>query len=142
MRYDVGDCEIAVEWFERDVSGGDERRTFRAWTADKNANEVGPSAGHTYTFNSTELRLISNPNAAAGAAVQLEMQVLPPVGGVALNLVQQGVVRSSARTTRSQSARPNYRNVVYRKTTTRARDPEQLWEITTGSERVVLDNCW
>ena len=25
---DPGDLEIAVEWFQRDVSGGDERRIF------------------------------------------------------------------------------------------------------------------
>ena len=30
---DPGDLEIAVEWFQRDVSGGDERRIFRAWAA-------------------------------------------------------------------------------------------------------------
>ena len=26
--YDAGDIEITVEWFQRDVSGGDERRIF------------------------------------------------------------------------------------------------------------------
>ena len=31
--YDAGDLEVEVEWMQRDVSGGDERRTFRAWVA-------------------------------------------------------------------------------------------------------------
>ena len=31
IRYDKGDAEVTVEWFERDVSGGDERRIFRRW---------------------------------------------------------------------------------------------------------------
>ncbi|EOD12551.1 hypothetical protein EMIHUDRAFT_120083, partial [Emiliania huxleyi CCMP1516] len=31
VRYDPGDMEIEVEWFDRDVSGGDERRIFKAW---------------------------------------------------------------------------------------------------------------
>ena len=35
VRYDVGDCEIAVHWFQRDVSGGSERRTFKLWAADE-----------------------------------------------------------------------------------------------------------
>ena len=31
VRYDIGDVEIEVEWFRRDVSGGDERRVFGVW---------------------------------------------------------------------------------------------------------------
>ena len=31
VRYDKGDAEIAVTWLQRDVSGGDERRTFKVW---------------------------------------------------------------------------------------------------------------
>jgi hypothetical protein len=58
-RYDAGDLEIAVEWFERDASGGDERRTFKLWAADVEAGDAGPVAGKTYTFNSTELRMIN-----------------------------------------------------------------------------------
>ena len=72
--YDKGDCEIEVEWCQRDESGGDERHTFKVWAADQKANNPGPGPGVTYSFNSTELRLISNPEAATGAAVQLEMQ--------------------------------------------------------------------
>ena len=42
VRYDVGDCEIAVHWFQRDVSGGSERRTFKLWAADEEAADAGP----------------------------------------------------------------------------------------------------
>ena len=72
-RYDAGDCEIAVQWFQRDVSGGSERRTFKVWAADEEAGDAGPVDGETYTFNSTELRLINTPSASAGA-IQLEMR--------------------------------------------------------------------
>ena len=139
MRYDVGDLEIAVEWFERDSSGGDERRTFKAWAASEEAGDAGPAEGHEYTFNSTELRLISRSGLTAGNAIALEMCPLPPVGGVQLNIVQ----RSSARL--SKQPRPGYRNptnVTYQATNVRADPPQQLWEISTGSERAALDNCW
>jgi hypothetical protein len=50
-RYDVGDLQIAVEWFERDVSGGDERRIFKLWAIDAGARDArGRLTGHTYTF--------------------------------------------------------------------------------------------
>ena len=55
VRYDPGDCEIVVEWFQRDVSGGSERRTFKVWAADEEAGDAGLVEGETYTFNSTEL---------------------------------------------------------------------------------------
>ena len=29
-RYDAGDLEIEIEWYQRDISGGEERRTFKA----------------------------------------------------------------------------------------------------------------
>ena len=140
VRYDVGDFEIPVEWFQRDISGGDERRTFKAWATNEATNDVGPVAGQTYTFNSTELRLISTETSVPGGAVQLEMRALPPIGGVALNTIQQSAVRASSRL--AQVVRPNYRNVVYRVQEQRADPPEQLWEISSGSERAVLDNCW
>ena len=59
-RFDAGDLEIEVEWLQRDVSGGDERRTFRKWVATKAdvqtgaVADPGPVAGETYTFNSTD----------------------------------------------------------------------------------------
>lgn len=71
MRYDIGDCEIGVQWFERHESGGAERRVFVARAAD----------GQTYSFNSTELRLISLPHAYAGC-ISLELKRVPPLGGV------------------------------------------------------------
>ena len=88
VRYDVGDCEIAVHWFQRDVSGGSERRTFKLWATERRggAADAGPVDGETYTFNSTELRLINTPSASAGA-IQLEMRPLPGVGAVPLNIV-------------------------------------------------------
>ena len=140
VRYDKGDCEIEVQWYQRDVSGGDERRTFRAWAADKETKDLGPQAGVTYSFNSTELRLISNPEAATGAAVQLEMRLLPPVGGVPLNVVQHIAARFSTR--QAGLVRPSYSNVVSQKTTVVADPPEHMWEISSGSERAALDNCW
>ena len=140
VRYDKGYCEIEVEWCQRDESGGDERRIFKVWTADPKANDPGPQPWVTYSFNSTELRLISNPEAATGAAIQLEMQPLPPVGGVPLDVAQLGATRSSARV--ANQVRPNYRNVVCAKTTVHADPPKQMWEISSGSERAVLDNCW
>ena len=68
VRYDVGDMEIGVEWYERDISGGEERRIFRSRVA---ADDAGPVVGKVYSFNSTELRMIN-----------VEMQLVPPVGGV------------------------------------------------------------
>ena len=46
VRYDAGDLEVAVEWFMRDVSGGDERRIFKAWTGNGEAGVGQPIAGH------------------------------------------------------------------------------------------------
>ena len=40
-RYDAGDVEIEVEWFQRDVSGGDERRIFRSWSKDVELGDQG-----------------------------------------------------------------------------------------------------
>ena len=55
--------EIGVEWYERDISGGEERRIFRARMADDDAPLM---AGTVYSFNSTELRMIN-----------VEMQLVP-----------------------------------------------------------------
>ena len=130
-RYDVGDLEIAVEWFERPISGGDERRTFKLWTADEEAANAGPAAGHVYTFNSTELRAIGD---------NIEMTWLPPVGGVPLNIVRRGEPRAAAGTARQnwQGALPGMVRQVQEQ---RADPPEQLWEILAGSERLILDWC-
>ena len=83
VRYDVGDMEIEIEWFQRDISGGDERCIFRAWRrivdADGKVVDPGPVEGKKYTFNSTELCMIN-----------VEMQLVPPVGGVVLDVVRRG----------------------------------------------------
>lgn len=80
-RYDAGDLEIEVEWMQRDVSGGDERRTFcnkweKTLAPDGEVVDPGPELGKTYTFNSTELR-----------AVGLELTPVAPVGGAPLGVV-------------------------------------------------------
>jgi hypothetical protein len=132
VRYDAGDAEISVEWFERDISGGDERRIFKRWD--------GAVAGKTYSFNSTELR-----------AIKVAMQLVPPVGGVPLNVVQH-----EARPQRIAAAQGNERRVeqmnhnplrtnphaitsaVHQQ---RASPPDQLWEIPAGDEKRVLEKC-
>lgn len=122
------------------MSGGDERRTFKVWAEENLENQCGTEPRRKYTFNSTELRLISTASHSAGSAVQLEMQPLPFTGDVPLNVVRQGASRCSARV--ANQSRPNYRNVTFQTTTVRADPPAQLWEISSGSERAILDNCW
>ena len=122
VRYDKGDCEIAVQWFQRDVSGGDERRIFKLWAADEEASDPGP-ANKVYTFNSTQLR-----------AINIEMRLLQPVGGVPL---QQ--VRPSRAAT--QVALTKIRNIICRKQQLCATPPAQLWEISAGSEGLILTRC-
>ena len=68
MSYDAGDVEVVVEWFQRDISGGEERRIFKAWEADEEAGDAGPETDRIYTFNSTELRMLN-----------VEMVLVPPV---------------------------------------------------------------
>ena len=129
VRYDVGDCEIEIEWYQRDISGGDERRLFTAWTcvvdADGKLVDAGPVEGQKYTFNSTELRMIN-----------VEMQLVPPVGGVPLDVVRRGSARPAA-----QAARQNWQGIARCVQTQRADPPELLWEIPAGNERLVLDRC-
>lgn len=140
VRFDVGDCEVAVEWFQRDISGGDERRVFKLW-----APQGETDSGSVHTFNSTELRLISLPHGLVSprSAIHLEMQPLPLVGNAPLNIVQRTIAGTSRSSTRLGCLpRPNYRNVVYHASTTRAEPVQQLWEISAGSERAVLENCF
>ena len=123
VRFDAGDVEIAVEWYERDISGGDERRVFRRWEADLEAGNGGPVEDTVYTFNSTELRMIN-----------VEMVPVAPVGGVPL-----AEVRRSSRV--AQRAREIIRNVVSRMQPVKPPSPLQLFEISAGSERLILDKC-
>lgn len=127
VRYDAGDCEIAVDWYERDETDHERRTLFFLRTTQE---------GQTYTFNSTELRLISNPfGQCANAGIHLDMIRIPPVGEVPLGTVQ----RNSSRLAGLQ--RPNYRGVTYRVQNVRAETPHQMWEISAASERVILDHC-
>jgi hypothetical protein len=123
VSYDKGDVEIAVEWFQRDISGGEERRIFKAWAPDEEAGDAGPEEGKVYTFNSTELRMLN-----------VEMVLVPPVGGVPLGDVRPG--RGAA-----QRARELIRGIVSRVQQVAALPPEQLWEITAGSENLILLWC-
>ena len=117
VRYDVGDCEIAVHWFQRDVSGGSERRTFKLWAADEEAADAGPVDGETYTFNSTELRLnqytigFSWSHSVGDAAAARS-------GGCA---AEHRAQRASSRLARL--VRPNYRNVSPIRHVSRGRHP-------------------
>ena len=129
VRYDAGDMEIEVQWYQCDISGGDERRIFTAWKrvvdADGKVVDPGPVEGQKYTFNSTELRMIN-----------VEMQLVPPLGGVPLDVVRRGSTREAA-----QAARQNWRGIAKRVQTQRADPPETLWEIPAGNERLVLERC-
>ena len=87
--------------------------------------DEGPEEGKKYTFNSTELRMIN-----------VEMQLVPPIGGVVLDVVRRGATRTAA-----QAARQNWQGIGKRVQTQRADPPEQLWEIPAGNERLVLDRC-
>ena len=126
-RYDKGDMEIEVEWYHRDISGGDERRIFKRWMRDEEAGDPGPDEKTTYTFNSTQLRSIG-----------VKMQLVPPVGGVPLE-----VVREEARPVRlaAKAAGQNVRNILFTARKQRATPPEQLWEIPTGEESEILLRC-
>jgi len=66
--------------------------------------------------------------------LHVEMVLVPPVGGVPLADVRPA--RSAA-----QRARGLIRGIVNRVQQVAALPPEQLWEITAGSERLILDWC-
>ena len=89
---------------------------------------------------SSELKLISCAGPTVGNAIAVEMCPLSPIGGAPLNIVQHAMVRSFDRLV--NQLRPNDTNVTYQATRVCADPPQQLWEISSGSERVVLDNCW
>ena len=61
--------------------------------------------------------------------INVEMQLVAPLGGGAA----LDVVRRSGRVALQGSAR--------RVQTQRADPPDQLWEIPTGNERLILDRC-
>ena len=124
-RYDKGDAEIEVEWYHRDISGGDERRVFKRWARDEAAGDPGPEETTTYSFNSTQLRRID-----------VTMQPVQPVGGVPLEVVR--VEAQPVRRSLRQAAAQFVRKVVYAARRQRATPPEQLWEIPAGEESLIL----
>lgn len=125
--YGKGDAELSVTWYERDVSGGDERRTFKRWEG---------AAGEEYTFNSTELRLLG---LAASGATRLDMKRLDSglSGGAALREVQRLPSKRGA----AKSARERIAHVTKTVRTQRVAPPAELWEITAASESAILAGC-
>lgn len=117
-RYDIGDWEVWVDWFERDVSGGDERRIFRRWDG------VGDGVNQ-HSFNSTELR-----------EIDVEMRPLPVLGGVPLDVVRRAPMRGAA-----QNANQRMQGILRVVREERPEPPEQLYEIMEGSESLILRNC-
>ena len=71
----------------------------------------------------------------ATLAINIEMHLLPPVGGVPLQQVRQPV-RANA-----QAAVAKIRSILQRKQQQCATPPEQLWEISAGSEGLILTKC-
>ena len=126
-RYGPGDMQIAVEWFNRDISGGDERRIFRRWARDESTGDPGPEESTKYTFNSTQLRMLD-----------VKMQLVLPLGGVPLEVVRQEArpVRAAA-----QAAVQHVRNILFSAHRQRTQPPEQLWEIPPSEESVILLHC-
>ena len=109
------------------ADGGDERKIFRKWIEDKEAKDPGPDAEHVYTFNSTKLRAWET---------NVEIVPVPPVGGKPLQVVQRQPAREAA--TRAAEA---FRHILRRVVEIRADPPEMLWEISSGSESLVLQWC-
>ena len=135
VRYDVGDLEIAVEWFHRDVgAGGDERRVFKRWVRNDALTppDPGPLAGQVYSFNSTELR-----------AINVAMQPVAGIGGPALEVVRREVLPRPRRVTQVPARLGTYaqNGIAYRARQQRAEPPEQLWEIPAGDEDLILRRC-
>jgi hypothetical protein len=133
-RYNAGDLEIEIEpWLQRDVSGGDERRTFRSWEAtpaDEAAGfaaDPGPLAGRVYTINSTELR-----------AVGLQLEPVPAVGGAPLGVVAR--VRRTAAVAGEARRLTGVTTAVHAEVA--APPLRELWTISSADENLILGYCW
>ena len=61
--------------------------------------------------------------------LQVEMQLLQPIGGVPLNVIQR------------RSPRLVHVVQAVRGEQTHAEPPDLLWEIPAGNERLILDGC-
>jgi len=134
VRYDKGDLEIEIEpWLQRDVSGGDERRTFRPWEALPGdaaagfAADLGPVTGMVYTVNSTELR-----------AVGLELEAVAPVGGAPLGVVAR--VRRTAAVAGDSRRLLGVTRAVHAEVA--APPLRELWMISSADENLILGHCW
>jgi hypothetical protein len=133
-RYTAGDLEIEIDpWMQRDVSGGDERRTFRSWEAtppDEAAGflaDPGPLAGRVYTINSTELR-----------AVGLKLEPVAPVGGAPLGVVAR--VRRAAAVAGDTRRLQGVTTAVHAEVA--APPLRALWTISSADENLILGYCW
>ena len=95
------------------------------------------------TLPSSSWRSSSGLTLSCGRPIRdsIEMTWLPPVGGVPLNIVRRGQPRAGAGAARQnwQEALPGMVGRVQEHEC--AEPPEQLWEISTGSERLILDWC-
>ena len=108
-----------MEWYDRHPAGGDERRVFSREHTDRQIAES------FFTFNSSELRAIS-----------LEMTMLPDPGDVRLGVVQRQAPRGSA-----LAAQSRFQHILRPIREVRADPPDTLWEISTGSEDLILQWC-
>lgn len=132
VRFDAGDYEVRVEWYERDASGGDERRIFKRWE--------GTLADQQYTFNSM-LR----------GCIPISMQPVLPLGGVLLNVVASEVMRPRRAASEQADAkrvqqqvnplRANPKTVTAVVHKQHGPSPEQLWEVPAGDESRILEFC-
>ena len=139
MRYDPGDMEIEVEWFDRDVSGGDERRIFkRRGTSSRGSAAAavgrggsggggrGRGGGRRGGRGAAEAGAAAEGAAPEGPAVltfnsselrmiNVEMQLVAPLGGgAALDVVRRSgrLALQGIRTARTDAARRPARSAV------------------------------
>lgn len=124
VRYDPGDMEIEVIWYERDVSGGDERRTFIQRGAGDDAMEGADERLHT--VNSTELRHIF-----------VKMEPVVPLGPP-LQTVATRLARVPRQPTRFGQFIRGVTRVVHQQ---RALPPLQMWTIPVSEENLILSYC-
>lgn len=126
VRYDAGDLEIEVIWYERDISGGDDRRTFiRMQTHASSSAVTNEGSPPKYTFNSMELRHIF-----------VKMEEVPPVGGS--TTVSQRLTRVPRHPARFGQSIRGVLQVVH---APRVQLPLQLWSIPTSEENLILSYC-
>lgn len=131
VRYDVGDLEVEVLWYERDVSGGDERRTFIARSDIQTDDEEAPPDRVKYTFNSSELRLI-----------KVNMRPVEPLPGPQLQTIATRLARVRQQVERLGQYAPTHISGVVRAVhTQRATPPMQLWTIDSCDENLILGYC-